>query len=215
MTTAAGIILAGGRGERMGRRDKGLLRVAGTPVVERVRQALAPVFGEIVLSARDPGPYRPFGLPHAPDLFQARSSLTGIHGGLSAIQADYGFVVACDAPFPRPALIGLLLQHVQPGVDVVIPRLGRGFREPLFAVYSRRCLPFMAEQLSRGDCKIIRFFPQVNVVEVEEGELRSADPELISFVNANTPRELGRAVLLALGREAPERRAGQPGPNGS
>ncbi|MFW5837717.1 MAG: molybdenum cofactor guanylyltransferase [Desulfovibrionaceae bacterium] len=197
MTAAAGIILAGGRGQRMGGRAKGLLRVGKMSIVERLLQAFEPVFEEIVISARDPEPYRKFGLPVAPDLFEGRSSLTGIHGGLSAIRADYGFVAACDAPFPSTALIRLLLQRVSPDADVVIPRKADGYREPLFAAYSRRCLPHMAAQLERQDYKIVRFFPEVNVVEVGEEALCRADPELESFVNANTPKELGQAVVKA------------------
>ena len=91
----------------------------------------------------------------------------------------------------------LLLAEARPEDDVVIPLKEDGYREPLCAVYSKRCLPFIEEQLRRDDFKIIRFFDRVRVREVPIARLLPGDPDQVSFFNVNTPDDLRQAELLA------------------
>lgn len=190
----AGVILAGGGGVRMGRVVKGRLRVGGRSLMERLLAVYRPLFHEIVISTRAPGDWAGLGLPLAPDRLPGRSSLTGIHGGLSAVRASHAFVAACDAPFLQAGLVRTLLAHVTPEVDIVAPLKADGYMEPLCAVYSRRCLGPIEDQLRRGSFKIIEFFDRMRVVQVPEAELRAGDPDLASFINVNTPAELRAAI---------------------
>lgn len=184
------IILAGGLGTRMGHVKKAFLNVGGKPIVERLLDELAPAFSETVVSCREPEDFATYDVMTAVDRFDARSSLTGIHAGLSAISNSHAFVCACDAPFVRRSLAVALVEQALEDDDVVVPLKADGFMEPLCAVYSIRCKVPAAEQLARKDFKIIRFFPQVAVRQVPESLLRAADPEFVSFVNVNTPQEL-------------------------
>ena len=193
----AGVILAGGLGTRMGRVKKAFLEVGGRTVLDRLLAVYRPLFPEIVISARDSAEFAFCGLPVAADRFEARSSLTGIHAGLDAIRATHGFFAACDAPFLQPGLIKRLLAEADPEDDVVIPIKEDGYREPLCAVYSKRCLPFIEAQLRREDFKIIRFFEHVVVREVPMGRLLPGDPNQVSFFNVNTPDDLRQAEQLA------------------
>jgi molybdopterin-guanine dinucleotide biosynthesis protein A len=59
----------------------------------------------------------------------------------------------------------------------------------------------METLIDRGDYKIVNFFQEVRVMDVNEEDLRRADPDMDSFVNVNHPRELGRAVLRAHARQ--------------
>ncbi len=189
-------ILAGGAATRMGGIQKGLLEVAGRPLLDHALATLSPFFEDIMVVCRDPEPLRAYlsGLSGkvraVGDSFEARSSLTGIHAALAGARAPHVFVMACDTPLLRPALLSALLAHLRPEDDVVLPRKPDGYFEPLCAVYSTRCLPHIAEQLGRGDCKIIRFFDKVRVHPLPVEELLRADPDLISFQNANTPEDL-------------------------
>ncbi|MDD4953255.1 MAG: NTP transferase domain-containing protein, partial [Desulfovibrionaceae bacterium] len=107
------------------------------------------------------------------------------------------FVAACDSPFLSPALIQALLQKTSPDLDVVAPLLDNGHLHALCAVYSKRCLPRIEEQIEQRDFKIVRFFPKVKVLAVPAAVLRRADPELLSFENVNTPEDLARAEARA------------------
>lgn len=164
--TIAGIILAGGLGTRMGHTKKAFMSVGGVPIIDRLLAVYRPLFPEIIISTREAEDFAGYAYPVAVDRFEARSSLTGIHAGLDAMTADHGFFAACDAPFLQPGLVERLMAHLESEDDVVIPLKDDGYREPLCAIYSKRCLPHVTAQLEREDYKIIRFFDQVRVREV-------------------------------------------------
>lgn len=193
----AGIILAGGLGTRMGHRKKAFMEIGGRTILDRLLDVYRPLFSEIIIAARDADEFADRPLPVAVDRFEARSSLTGIHAGLDAMTTEYGFFAACDAPFLQPGLVRRLLAEVTGGEDVVIPLKEDGYREPLCAVYSKRCLEFITPQLERGDFKIIKFFEHVQVKEVPVARLVEGDPDLLSFFNVNRPEELAEARRLA------------------
>ncbi|QGY39841.1 NTP transferase domain-containing protein [Pseudodesulfovibrio cashew] len=193
----AGVILAGGLGTRLGNVKKALLDIGGRTILDRLLEVYRPIFPEILIAARDEANFAAYGLPVARDRFAARSSLTGIHAGLDAMRASHGFFAACDAPFLQPGLVELLLAEAAPEDDVVIPLKEDGYREPLCAIYSKRCLEFITPQLEREDFKIIRFFEHVRVKEVPVSRLRGGDPDLLSFFNVNRPEDLARAREMA------------------
>lgn len=193
----AGIILAGGLGTRMGHTKKALLEIGGRTIIERLLDVYRPIFSEVIIAAREPEDFAAYDLPVAVDRFEARSSLTGIHAGLDAMNASHGFFAACDTPFLQAGLVERLLAEVTPDMDVVIPLKEDGYREPLCAVYSKRCLEFIASQLGREDFKIIQFFKHVKVKEVPVANLMEGDPEFLSFFNVNRPEEMAEANRLA------------------
>ena len=141
--------------------------------------------------------FRDLGYPVAVDKFDARSLLTGIHAGLDAMQTSHGFFSACDAPFLQKGLVQALLNEVEPDLDVIIPLKEDGYREPLCAIYPKRCLKFIAAQLEQKDYKIIGFFNHVKVKEVPVAQLKNHDPEFLSFFNINHPKDLIEAKNAA------------------
>jgi molybdopterin-guanine dinucleotide biosynthesis protein A len=187
-------ILAGGAAKRMGGATKALLEVGGRTILDTLVATLSGRFMEILLVAKEPEPFQALQ-PGAPwrlvlDDCPARSSLTGIRTALKHARTEHVFITACDTPLLRPALLAALLEHLRPEDDVVLPQKPDGYFEPLCAIYSRRCLPHIEAQLGREDYKIIRFFDQVRVSPLPVEALLRADPELVSFRNANTPEEL-------------------------
>jgi molybdopterin-guanine dinucleotide biosynthesis protein A len=178
--------LAGGRNSRMEGRNKALLQVGGQSILDRLLASLAPIFSEIMLVTRQPERYAAWPLEIVRDIYEARSSLTGIHAGLFHAQCDYAFVVPCDAPFLKPALIRLLLDELEPATDIVVPAVDGHF-QPLCAIYSKRCLPAIETQLENGDYKIIRFFNQMTVKPISARKIKQVDPQMHSFFNVNTP----------------------------
>jgi len=173
---------------------KALLDIGGETILARLVEILRPRFTEVLLVAKEPQPFQNL-CANAPwrlvlDALPGRSSLTGIHTALANARTEHVFLTACDTPFLRPALLNALLAHLRPEDDVVLPLKPDGYFEPLCALYSRRCLPYIEAQLAQGDHKIIRFFDQVRVHPLPVSTLLQADPEMLSFKNANTPDEL-------------------------
>lgn len=197
------VILSGGLNSRMAGQNKAFLEVGGHSILNRLMSRLKPVFEEILLVTREPQAYTHIPVKVVEDLYEERSSLTGIHAGLVRARADFAFVVPCDTPFLQPAVIRLLLNALEPELDVVVP-LVEGHYEPLCAIYSKRCLPAIEAQLGGGDYKIFNFFDQVKIKILSTDRIKSADPELLSFFNVNTPSAL-RASQDLIRRENPVR----------
>ena len=165
-------------------------------VLQRLLEVYRPFFAEIRIAARESQPYERYGLPVSPDTYSTFSSLNGIHTAISSVDSNHVFVTACDAPLLQSGLVNLLLSKLTSDADIVVPPIEqRLLRQPLCAIYSKRCLPFIAKQLERGEFQIIRFFPSVQVVSLSEEEIRLVDPELDSFTNINNPKELKTVVL--------------------
>jgi len=190
------IILAGGRGGRLGR-DKTVEKVGGHTMLQRVTNCLTSICDEIiVVIAKDqPRPSLSVEAIVVIDIYPGMGSLGGIYTGLTASSSLYNLVVACDMPFLNPSLLEYLMK-VSPGFDVVIPRDREGRLEPLHALYSKNCIDPIDKQLQQGNLKIDGFLDQVNVRYVEERETSEFDPQRLSFFNINTPADLEKAEAM-------------------
>jgi molybdopterin-guanine dinucleotide biosynthesis protein A len=190
-----GVIQAGGKSTRMGGEPKALLELGGRRIVERVLDAIAPVVDDVLIVTNTPELYGFLGLPMVADVYPDHGSLGGIFTGLGAARGEAAFTVACDMPFLHPEVARLVVERAGEG-DVVIPRVGAQL-ETLHALYAKACLPSIETRLKAGRLKIVGFFEDVRVVEIDEAEVaRHRAPDVV-FMNVNTPEELARARALA------------------
>ena len=186
-----GIILAGGKNLRMGK-NKAFIEVNGQRIIDRTKNLLAELFDEVLLVTNSPLDYLDLNLRMVADLCPGKGALGGIYTGLFHASYSHAFVAACDMPFLNKALIARLATlSLSPGYDIVIPKTEDGL-QPLHAVYSQKCLPFVENLLRENNLKIIDFFPRVKKREVSTEEIRPLDPQLVSFLNINTPEDLAR-----------------------
>lgn len=190
------VILAGGLNSRMGGNNKAFLEVGGQPIVNRLLDTIAPFFEEILLVTRQPESYADLPVRIVTDIYPARSSLTGIHAGLKNAAAPLAFVLPCDAPFVQPNLISFLIGEIEPSLDVIVPLIDSHY-EPLCAIYSKRCLPLIEDQLDRDDFTILNFYDQVNLKTIPAQRIKTADHDMISFYNVNTPEALEASQHMA------------------
>jgi molybdopterin-guanine dinucleotide biosynthesis protein A len=194
-TSVTGVILAGGQNTRFSGTNKAFIRVAGRCILDRIYGVFSDLFEEIILVTNDPIQYLEWDLNIVTDIFPMRSSLTGIHAGLFYMNTPHAFFAACDIPFLKKGLVQTILNHIEPGVDIVIPETSKGF-EPLCAVYSKKCLKPVEQQLVKQELKIRNVFQKVRIKKLPEKILRQNDPDLVSFYNINTHDDLVRAENL-------------------
>ncbi len=195
VSSVSGIVLAGGKSRRMGGITKALLEIGGKPIIERTTETLARIFSDVLIITNSPSEYEFLGLPMYSDLRPGFGAIGGLHTGLSSCSTHHAFFVACDMPFLNDEIIRLMAS-LAPGHDIVIPRI-HGLFEPLHAIYSRACVPPIEKLLDRCELKILNFFNEVDVLEVDQPELEALDPELRFIMNLNTPEDLAEANRLA------------------
>jgi molybdopterin-guanine dinucleotide biosynthesis protein A len=192
----SGLVLAGGKGSRLGGVNKALVRVGDRSNIERVLDVLSSVCQEIVLIANDQALAQIYGARVVFDHQPHAGVLPALAQGLRSTRSELVVVVACDMPFLSGELLAEQLRLSQ-AVDVVIP-LVEARPEPMHAVYRREvCRRAITASLEAGERRMISFLDRVRVRYVEEEELRRIDPDLRSFFNTNTPEDLEQARRLA------------------
>jgi molybdenum cofactor guanylyltransferase len=190
---ATAVVLTGGKSSRMGR-PKALLTFDGEPLIVHIVRHLKRVFAETVVVAAPEQelPLLPVALVR--DQVAYQGPVSGIYRGLKAATKEVCFVTSCDAPFLDLALISHLLSEIS-DCDVVVPFWQERF-QPLHAVYRRSVAPLLHEQLERGELRPIFLYDKVRTRKVHEDEIRTLDPEGMSFLNMNSPADYDSALQL-------------------
>jgi molybdopterin-guanine dinucleotide biosynthesis protein A len=195
---ATAVILAGGMSRRLGR-NKALEPFEGEPLIQRVISRMRQVGESLVVVVNDAERVAELDLPEdvaaEVDRYPGMGSLGGILTGLVSAPTEWSAFCACDMPFLSPPLYRRLLS-LRDGYDAVVPVVD-GRPEPTHAVYSRACIGPIRERITAQDLKISSFFGEVRVKLVPEEEIRSLDPDLLSFFNINTQQDLETALSTA------------------
>lgn len=196
------LILAGGKGSRLGYQEKALIDINGKPLIAFVIENLKKVVDNIIISVRNTEQGELLeshlsGCRFAYDVHKNIGPLAGILSGLEACEDEYCFTAACDMPFINEKVVRTLFMKSE-HYDAAIPRREGGFLEPLHAVY--RCKPMIRETekaIESGETVILApiFKLRVNYVGIDE--IKRIDPELRTFMNINTCediQELSKAI---------------------
>ncbi len=184
-----GLILAGGRGSRMGGVDKGLQNHQGIPMALHALLRLGPQVGQLLINAnRNLGAYEAMGAPVWPDaLPDYAGPLAGFLAGLEHCETPYLVTVPCDSPlFPTDLVQRLALALEAENADIAMATTredGRMQVQPVFCLMRAMLLESLVAFTQGGQRKIDRWTAMHHCVEV-----CFDDPQ--AFANANTLAEL-------------------------
>ena len=185
-----GLILAGGRGQRMGGVDKGLQPWRGVALVDHALARLAPQVREVMISAnRNAALYATRAARVlADESDDYPGPLAGILAGLRAAATPWLAVVPCDSPQLPHDLVARLAQGVAAAQGAVVERdLGNdGVRlEPVCCLLSTTLVDDLARYLAAGGRKVEGW------VGRHATPVRFDRPEdAAAFANVNTPADL-------------------------
>ncbi|HWM41733.1 MAG TPA: molybdenum cofactor guanylyltransferase MobA [Burkholderiales bacterium] len=184
--TTTGIVLAGGRGSRMGGVDKGLQQLRGRPMIEWVLERLTPQVAEVIVNANQNIPrYEAYGYRVVSDEIAGFAGpLAGLHAGLKAAAHPLVVTVPCDSPF-LPSDLVLRLKKALGENHLAVAKTGDQ-PHPVFSLMKRQVRESLEAFLAQGGRKIDAWYAALKVVEV------SFDDEADAFRNINTLEELGR-----------------------
>lgn len=196
------IILAGGVSSRFGE-DKGIVKLAGKPLLRYVIDVVYPVVEEIIIVTRTmerAKVYRelvPPSVRFIADEYETTGPLVGSLTGFTAAKGKYCVVLPFDTPFISRELVSLLFDLCV-GRSAVIPRWPNGQIEPLHAVYRIDAAKAAAEAtLAEGRLDMRGMIERMRSVRfLSTLVISQVDPELRNFFNINTPLDLKRAEAM-------------------
>lgn len=179
------LLLAGGRGQRMGGADKGLLEWQGKQLIAWLHNLVRPLTDDLIISCnRNRECYAPF----ADRLVQDDDSdfqgpLAGIRAGLRAARQANVLILPCDAPQLDKSLVEALLSMA--GERAVVVRQGE-FLEPLFSVIPRALLADLEQAWQAGERSPQRWLRSLNPLTVEcpLGDPRLANINTLDLLTA-------------------------------
>ena len=183
-TQTSWVILAGGQASRMGGKDKGLVELNGSPLIQYVIDKLSQQDVSITINAnRNLDSYQVFA-PVVSDSFpNYPGPLGGIHAGLKNAATDWVGFVPCDSPQISDDLVQRFCAAVKEDSDILVAHDGE-FKQPVFTLFHKRVLPKLEAFLERGDRKIILLYKECVTEFVDFSDAPNC------FVNLNTPEEL-------------------------
>ena len=161
--TLCGVVLAGGRGRRMGGEDKGLVAYQGRPLIEHVLQRLQPQLKRLTINInRNQAHYQQYKLPLFDDLWaDFRGPLAGIATAFSQCNADYLLFCPCDTPQLPEDLVARLIETInrQSQSRLAVVASPRGL-QPLFCLMHRSLEPSLLAYLARGERRVQQWIKQ-------------------------------------------------------
>src|ERR1700729_265179 len=153
VVSIAGFILAGGESSRMGV-DKGLLEIAGVPMIARAARLVESVVGSPVVVVGTPEKYRELRLRAIADDWPGCGPLGGIATALAASDAEWNLIVACDLPYLTREWLQYLLQRARDSAEeaVVARNLTPANRAGAGRSRSARCTTEAVSRSCGGRC---------------------------------------------------------------
>ncbi|MGB5623390.1 MAG: molybdenum cofactor guanylyltransferase MobA [Gammaproteobacteria bacterium] len=184
--TITGLVLAGGRGTRMGGADKGLVEALHRPLIAWVLDRLRPQVGPILINhARNTERYAAFGYPLVTDREDGfLGPLAGVASAMPVTSTPLMLTVPCDTPGLGddlgPRLHAALMRDQ---AEIAVAHDGE-WLQPLFMMLRTDLQPSLAAFLSGGGRKVDKWFAQHAVTRVDFSDWGNA------FANLNTAEEL-------------------------
>ena len=185
-----GLILAGGRAQRMGGIDKGLIPFQGKPLIESAISRLKPQVSTILINAnRSITKYSHYGYPvlmdETPDF---SGPLAGFSVGLKHCKTPYLLTSPCDSPLLPVDLAKTMSFELENNhLELVFASSkeadGKIWSQPVFCLMRSNLQDSLNIFLSKGDLKIDRWFKDLN-------SGTTVFEDVTAFANVNTPQEL-------------------------
>ncbi|MGB3125990.1 MAG: molybdenum cofactor guanylyltransferase MobA [Pseudomonas sp.] len=180
------LLLAGGRGQRMGGQDKGLLPWRGEPLIAHLQRLARPLTDDLIISCnRNHEIYAPYAdqlvSDDSPDF---PGPLAGIRAGLAAARHEHLLILPCDVPYLDASLLAELRATAQRNPQLPLMVRHGAFWEPLICVIPTRLRTEVEQAWETGERSPRKIFMQLGGVGLECPE---NDPRL---ANLNTPELL-------------------------
>ncbi len=179
------LVLAGGRATRMGGTDKGLVPLAGRPMIAWVLDAVAPQAARVLVNAnRNLDAYGSFGFEVVPDAHPGfLGPLAGLVTGMTHAATGFVITAPCDSPLVAGDLVERLHSAcLAESADIAVAHDGQRL-QPVFALARTSLKSDLENWLESGERKIDRWFARHRTVQVDLSDRAE------TFINVNNPED--------------------------
>ncbi|RKJ57824.1 molybdenum cofactor guanylyltransferase [bacterium 1XD42-1] len=190
MNSFGGLVLAGGKGKRMGGCQKALLPFQGHTFLQHLEAAFSG-FDELLLSSNDPALAAGTRFQVVMDEKPGQGPLEGLRAALSICKSDGLVVTTCDTPLFSSTLAQLLMEACQ-GCSAVACMDRKGRLHPLCGVYRKACVPVIEAALSEGIFRVQEVFQQAGGIIFPLAGTEIPDETLY---NVNTQEEFAALTM--------------------
>ena len=178
------VILAGGKGSRMGGKDKGLIEFRGLALIAHVVNVVKIRVNQIFISAnRSLDDYSKYGKVIVDDLEDYQGPLAGISKALKVCSSNYLLVLPCDSPMIDLTLIDALIERMESSEsDICVAHDGK-IMHATFALMKSNLNESLDKFLDDGGRKMALWYRQQYTERVDV----SSHLELLT--NLNSPED--------------------------
>mgnify|MGYP001490970513 CR=1 FL=1 len=195
-----GVILAGGKNQRMNGKVKALLPFGGEPVIVRQIHRMRPVCDHIVVVTRFPGLFADVldkSIHVIEDRIPGKGPLSGMHAAFTFFRRTTAWVVACDMPFISAEASRLMIKRKeQADCDAVIPQ-SEAHLHPLHGIYDTGCGEVLTALLKSGKYRMTDLLKELDWQAIDENVFRKHGIEYDFTFNMNTPEDYRLALAIA------------------
>jgi molybdopterin-guanine dinucleotide biosynthesis protein A len=196
------VILAGGFSRRFGR-NKGLVVLAGKPLIIHVIDRVSKVVDDVLVVVSSVVQKNKFEaiLEEKANLVidkdDSQSPLVGTITGFETAEGEYSLLLPCDTPLVSTQIVQFLLDMCT-NRSAAIPRWPGGYIEPLQAVYrTESALTAAKTALKQGKMNMQSMIENLRGVRyISTMVLQQLEPDLLTFFNVNTPQDLKKAESI-------------------
>ncbi|HRA89107.1 MAG TPA: molybdenum cofactor guanylyltransferase [Planctomycetaceae bacterium] len=194
-----GIVLCGGKSQRMGR-EKYRLMFGNETLLQRICRIVQPEVSQILVVASLSQEMPDFEIsveflrdeiPESGPLAGITQALTFLENAPSSVIAS--FVTSCDVPLLKPTVIRLLRNQLTDDFDAVVVR-DIQYAYPLCALYRTPAATTARRLLASGERRAAALADNLRTCWVSTEQIRTVDPDLTSLWNCNSPDDLTRAL---------------------
>lgn len=186
------LVLSGGQSRRMQAGDKGLMKLAGKPMIQYLLDSLSQHINQILISTNSSDPeYASFGYPLVSDILPGSlGPLAGIHAGLHTCNTQFLLITPCDCPFLTTTLSERLAQAIEENNTLIAVAHDGERMQNTFALINIALTDSLSLYLQRGGRKLNTWFKEQNAIEV------NCSDHLADFTNINTLADLQDAERI-------------------
>ena len=183
------VVLAGGRGRRLGGQDKGLMELDGRPMIEHILNLVTPQVNAVIINAnRNQQVYADSGHPVISDnMTDYQGPLAGFAAALAATDTDYIMTLPCDGPYvPADLASRLSAAIIENDAELAVAHDGQRM-QPVYALIPRSLLGSLQDFLDAGDRKIDLCYARHDTALADFSDV------IDTFFNINTDDDLRTA----------------------